>query len=156
MSIFLRFIEWAHKLLTKAKDGLAKASVFILEDIKPFLDSSVADITAGILDSITKSELPEDILNQLRRWVPIFLTAEGLVTSLTPDSTEDEVKAALDKMLSLFKDFTPAQKAEFYTTVVAKIYVLAHGLETGETITFGEAAAIVEEAYEAYVNSKTA
>jgi hypothetical protein len=154
MSIFSRFFSWVGSLLAKAKDGLAKASVVILDDIKPVLDGSAADIIASILDAVTKSKLPDTILEQLRKWVPVFLTANGIIQTLTPDSTEAEIEAELNKLVGLFPTWTPAQKAQYFTSVAANIYILLHGLDNGEKITFGEAAAIVEEFYDSLQKAK--
>lgn len=148
-TFFGHIIEWVFGIFKKAKDGLAKASVILVNDIKPLLDSPSADMLAGIIDAITHTGLAETVLTQLRKDVPIFLTAEGIINTLNENSTEDEVKAELTKLLGLFPNFTPAQKAQFFTTVAASIYIDLHKLATGEVITFAEGAVIVEEAYQA-------
>lgn len=142
------------KLFKKAKDDLAKATVFIVNNIQPVLFSQTAHTLASILDAVVSSQLPTEILDEVKKWLPVFLTAEGIVTTLTPDSTEDEVKAALDKFLQLFPNLTAAQRAQYWTTLAAQVYALIHELSTGEKITFGEAARIVETAYEAYIQTK--
>jgi hypothetical protein len=151
---FIKAIDWIVSLLHKAKDGLAKATVFILQDIKPLLDSNAADLIAGILDSVTKSDLPEEILAEIRKYIPVFLTANGIIDTLTPDSTEAEVQAELQKLIALFPNLTPEKKAQFYTTVAANLYVLIHKLHDGDEITFAEAVAIIEQCYDEYVASK--
>lgn len=154
MSFISKVLDALIGIFKKAKEDLAKITVFIVKDIQPVLFSPTADVLASIMDAITKSQLPTEILEQVKKYVPIFLTTEGIVQSLTPDSTEDEVKAALDKMLAQFPNFTPAQRAQYWTELAAKLYAFIHELHDGEKITFGEAASIVEAAYQAYLKTE--
>lgn len=154
MSIFVKAIHWIAGIFSKAKDELAKAAVFIVRDIQPVLFSPTADVLAGILDAITKTTLPETVLETLRKDVPIFLTAEGVINSLNANSTEDEVKAALNKLLSYFPSLNGDQRAQMWTTLAANIYMALHNASNGKPITFAEAVIIIEEAYQSYIATK--
>lgn len=156
MSIFQRIAHFVTHILGKAKEDLAKATVYLVQNIQPILVSGAADIAAQILDVITKTKLPDTVLAELRKWVPVYLTAEGIITTLNADSTQEEVEAELNKLLSLFPNLTAAQRGKLWTSLAAQIYILVHQLDSGEVLTFGEAAAIVEEAYQAYIATKNA
>lgn len=154
MSIFVKAIHWIAGIFSKAKDDLAKAAVFIVKDIQPVLFSPAADALAGILDAITKTTLPETVLTVLRKDVPLFITAEGVINTLTADSTEADVKAALAKVISYFPALSADQRAQFWTTLAATIYIDLHKLANGDQLTFAEAVVIIEESYQAYVAIK--
>lgn len=153
-TFFGHILEWIFGIFKKAKDDLAKITVVLVNDVKPLLDSNAADLLAGIIDAITKTGLAETVLTQLRKDVPIFLTAEGIINTLNDNSTAQEVQDELNKLLQLFPNFTPAQKAQLWTTLAASIYVDLHKMADGESLTFADAVVIVEQAYQALEASK--
>lgn len=153
MGFFSRIFQWIEQLFENAEKDLLKASVLITQDIKPILDSPVTDVLASIADAVTKSQLPTEILGDVKKAIPVFLAETTLLTSITPDMSEDQIKAILDKMVSEWPNVSVEKKGELFTSLTAKIFMLASQLAKGQKVTFGEAASLVESAYQTWVNA---
>lgn len=155
MKIFIEIIHFLASLFHKVKDDLAKAAVFIVKDIQPLLESETVDtILEALINTITRSDLGDVIIGDLKKYIPVFLTSEGIINTLDANSTESDVKEALGKLLEQFPKLDANKKAELWTSLAAKIYSVLHELETGEKLTFGQAVTIVEQFYEVFIESK--
>lgn len=146
---------WIENIFENAQKDLLKAAVIVTQYIKPILDSPVSSVVLSIADAVTKSQIPTEIADDVKKAIPVFLAEETLLTSITPDMTEQQVNDIMEKMVQQWPNISDQKKAEIYTTLSAKIYILIIQLSKGEKITFGEAASLVESAYKTWLNASS-
>lgn len=146
---------WIENIFENAQKDLLKAAVIVTQYIKPILDSPVSSVVLSIADAVTKSQIPTEIADDVKKAIPVFLAEETLLTSITPDMTEQQVNDIMEKMVQQWPNIPDQKKAEIYTTLSAKIYILIIQLSKGEKITFGEAASLVESAYKTWLNASS-
>lgn len=153
MTLFGNVFHWLGGIFKKAEDDIAKASVVLVKDIIPILESGSATVVADILDAVTKSQLPTDILDSVRAKIPVFLSAESIVSEVSQATSEDQVQADISKLVQLFPNLEAMKRSQFLSTLAANIYWEAHKLSGGEQLTFADVIIIIEHAYQAYVAS---
>ncbi|MGH2642347.1 MAG: hypothetical protein ACRDE2_00235 [Chitinophagaceae bacterium] len=142
-----KIVNWLESLGHKVDKDLAKIAIIAVADIQPLIFSGVALTAADILDTLTKSKFPEEILNDLKKWLPIFLVTEGLVTSISSDSTEQEVLSDLDKLVAEFPKQSWLQHTKIWNNVAAQIYVLLKKVGEGEKIPWSAFSALIQNVY---------
>lgn len=138
------------KKFEEADHNLLETAIKITNVIKIALASG----TANFLVSLTRTDLDNKILAIANQYLPLILADEIMLHGITIASTEEEVKAAFGKVLDSFGNMSTDKKEEFYTSIAANIYKLYQEIKSGKKITFGEAALLVEAAYQEWLNSK--
>lgn len=149
MSIFNFFheiAEWIKTLFSKLKKDLAETAIIVVNDIQPILFSATATTAFDILDAITKSELPSEILTKVQGSIIIFLTAEAGITGLNANSTPQEIADALTKLDSLFPNWTWLQRSKYWNTVAADLVILFEDLENGK-VPFADVSSFVQAVF---------
>lgn len=109
--------------------------------------------TATFLTDLTKTDLDNEALAIANKWLPVVLADEIMLQGINSASSQEDVQAAFGKVLDSFGKFTSDQKEKFYTSVAAQIYKVAVEVKSGQKITFGEAAKLVESAFEQWLQS---
>lgn len=133
----------------EANHDLLETAVKITNVVKIALASD----TANFLVDLTKTDLDNEALAIANKWLPVVLADEMMLQGINSASTQDEVQAAFGKVLDSFGKFTTDQKEKFYTSVAATIYKVYNEIKGGQKITFGEAAKLVETAFEEWLQS---
>lgn len=110
---------------------------------------------ANFLVSITKTGLDDAALAFAKKWLPSVLADLLLIQGINTASSEADIQVAFGKVLDSFGKFTTDQKERFYTSVAATIYKLYLEVQSGQKITFGEAAKLVQTAFEEWLASNS-
>jgi hypothetical protein len=127
-------LEFAVQVTQALKDGLQSGVV-----------KAIVDATPTVLD--------ENILQAVNNFLPKLLADELLLKDIHDNSTEADTQDVAKKILDSFGGLSDEKKEEFYTSTSAKIYALAVKIKHGEHITFGQAAQLVESAYQEWKNA---
>lgn len=146
-TFFGHIFQWIAKLFKDANEEAAKAAVLIVETIKPILFSGTATTIADILDALTHTDLPTEIVADLQKWLPIFVATQSIVSTLNENSTEAEVEAALNSIVAEFPNWSWLQQTKYLNDLAAQIYVVAENLAKGEKVPWAEIATIIQSAF---------
>lgn len=133
-----------------ADHNLLEFAVVVTQALKNDLQSGVVKF---IVDA-TPTELDNNILQAVNAFLPKLLADELLIKDVKDSSTEADAQEVAKKIVDSFGGLSSDKKEEFYTSVAAKIYVLAMQVKAGAHITFGQAAQLVESAYQEWENSQ--
>jgi hypothetical protein len=142
--------DWVKEKLAKADDKLLDVAIHITNLVKDALNSGVVDIITAAIPGT----LDDKLVAIVREKIPLILSKELLLKAVGTPATEEEAKALTEELLAGFGVLSDADKAEFYTTVAAKVYMFLHEHEHGEKVTFGEAASLAEDMYQAWLKSQ--
>ena len=143
-------ISFFKKKFKDADHGLLEVAITVTNVVKQVLSSGAANF----LVSLTPTDIDDKLLATLNKQLPIILANEIMIQGINQASTEEEVKSVFSKVLDSFGLMTDADKEQFYTSIAAKIYIVFQELKSGKKISFGEAALLVESAYQEWLNSK--
>lgn len=145
--IFGGFWDTVKSVFKKADHTLLEIAIKVTNTVKDALNS-------GFVDIITKL-IPGDIDNKfvdlLKLEVPKILAAELLLKALPEATTETDAQAIGKQLLDAFGGLSDTDKEEFYTSVAAKIFIFINAHKNGEKVTFGQAAQLVEGAYQEWL-----
>lgn len=138
------------KTIEAANHDFLQAAILVTNVVKTALSSGAAQF----LVDLTKTDIDNKLLATANQYLPVLLADEIMLQGITTASTEEEVQAAYGKVLDSFGKMSDSKKEEFYTSLAANIYKVYQEIESGKKITFGEAALLVETAYQEWLNSK--
>lgn len=134
------------------KDG-AKIALSIIEEFKTFTDNPSTGFIVGLLDELTKSHIPTDILAAIKDKLPDALAVTLAVQGLPADPTEQDIQDLEKRILDAFG--VTADKSEFYSRLGARIIsIIRSNTMPGQTFTFAVLANDLEKAYQAYLTAK--
>jgi hypothetical protein len=114
-------------------------------------------LNSGIVSTITTlipGALDDKIVEILKEKLPILLADELLIQAAGTPTNQTDAEALAKQLVDSFGGLADDRKERFYTSLAADIYIFLQQHEHGEKVTFGEAAAFVEVAYKAYLQSK--
>ncbi|HEX4850672.1 MAG TPA: hypothetical protein VFV08_07695, partial [Puia sp.] len=126
--------------------------IAITEQLKVALDSG---LLKSILDLIP-GHIGEEAVALLQKAIPGLLAAELALQGLPDNPTEEDVQAFAKAIADAITKYTPWQKSKLWTTLAAQIYALLKNSLADGKLTFAEAAADVEQAYQDYLQDKAA
>lgn len=150
MTFFGKIFHWIGQLFTSAKKEWLQVAVLTTKTVKDILNSPVTDIVAAMIPG--KSD--DVAIAFLRKIVPQILAKELAIMELTDASTEAEIEQAMRDIVAAFTKLSDDDKAELYTKLAAKIYMFTMREASGDKVSFGEAAALVESAYQTWLKAK--
>lgn len=156
MSIFNFFhtiAEWIKGLFQKVDKYLAEVAVIVVNDIQPVLFSATATTAANILDAITKSELPTELLTKAQGAVIIALTTEAGIIGLTEASTPQEIEDALTKLDEIFPKWTWLQRSKYWNNVAVDLAIVFQDLKDGK-VPWADISAAIQAVYQDMQNGK--
>ncbi len=114
-------------------------------------------LNSGFINTITAlipGGLDDTIVAILKEKLPILLADELLIQAAGTPTTEVDAETLAKQLVDSFGGLPPEKREKFFTSLAAQIYIFLQAHEHGEKVTFGEAAAFVETAYKAYLQSK--
>lgn len=130
-----------------------KIAIAVTEGVKTALVDGVADFVAQILDSLTKSNVPEEIVTLLKNNIYKVLAVELAIQGIPDNPSQADILAFEQTVLKAFN--VNSDNSKLYTTLAAQIYGLIQAqVRPGEKITFAQIVQIVEQAYTDYVNDQ--
>lgn len=133
-----------------ANHDLLEVAIVITNVVKNALSSN----TAQFLVDLTKTNLDNEILAIANKNLAILLGDEILLQGVKDATTTDEIQAVFQKVLDSFGTMTDSQKEKLYTSLAADVYKLYLEVKSGQKITFGEAALLVESAYQEWLSTQ--
>lgn len=135
-------------------DG-AKIAVAIIDELKSLIDSGAANFFAQIMDGLTKSNIPTDILAAIQKELPNATAIALGLQGLPADSSDAAVANLTQEILTAF-NVTP-DKSKFYSVLGASIIqIIRSNTMPGQTFTFAVLVTDLEEAYQAYLQAQNA
>lgn len=149
-TFFGKLFGWIGDIFHSANQSFLEIAVTITQAVKDALNSNLVDF----LTKVIPGDVDDKIVAILREKVPILLADELMIQAAGVPATEEEAQALATKLLESFGGLKDDQKEEFYTKVAAKIYIFLQAHKNGERVTFGQAAALVESAYQSWLKSK--
>lgn len=132
------------------KKGLLEAAVVVTNSVKVALENPITEL----LVSISPTGIDDKLLKIANEWVPKILAEELLLQKINEVETEEEVKEIFIKIINTFGTLTDQDKEQLYTTLAAKLYIVYEQVREGKKVTFGQAAKLVEEAFQAWKTYK--
>lgn len=149
-TFFGKIFGWIGDLFHDANQSFLETAVTVTQTIKNVLSSPVVDIITGLIPS----NVDNSIVSILRDKLPLIIADELLLRQFTSmPADEASAQAMAKKLVDSFGGLSDEKKEEFYTSVAAKIYILLQQAKSGVKVTFGQAAALVESAYQAWLAS---
>lgn len=133
-------------------DG-AKIAVAIIEEIKTILGNPSTGFLASILDTLTHSNIPTDILATLQKELPGALAIATGIQNFPANPTEADIKTLETTVLTNLG--VSSDRSQFYSTFGAKTVSIIRNLTMpGQTFTFATLVTAVEAEYQAYLTAK--
>lgn len=146
LNFFHQIAEWIKGLFTKVDKYLAEVAVIIVNDIQPVLFSATATTAADILDAITKSELPTELLTKAQGAIIIALTTEAGIEGLTQASTPQEISDALNKLDAIFPKWSWLQRSKYWNNVAVDLAIVFQDLANGR-VPWADISAAIQAVY---------
>jgi hypothetical protein len=137
-------------LFGKNNKNLLQAVILVTNSVKTVLESPVT----GLVVEVTPTGVDDKLLAIANEWVPKILAEELLLQQINTVETEAEVKEIFIKAINTFGKLTDQDREQLYTTLAAKLYIIYNQVQEGKKVTFGQAATLVEEAFQAWVAYK--
>lgn len=149
MSIFTKIGAWFAKIWKSLKESGIQVAVTITESIKSALDSGSVGWFATLIEEVfpVTGKIPEEVVAALKANIVKILAAELAVEGIPDNATAADIQTFENNVLAAFK-VTDA-KSKLYTTLAAQIYGIIEA-HNGNTWTFAQLVAAVEQAYQDY------
>lgn len=156
MSIFKSIGAWFSKIFKSVQQDGDKIAIAITEDVQEALKSGVVDALAGVISSEFPSvkNLPQEVVTLLRQVIPELLAAELAIQGLPTNPTQVDIQAFITRVLDAFK--VDNNNSKLWTLLASQIYGLLQNYINAPKQTFAELVAIVEQAYQDYIQDQNA
>lgn len=141
-----------NRLFTHVIKDADVVAISVTQAIKVAMDSGAAGFLAGVIDSLFKTHIAEDILTQLKKWIPEVLIAELGIQGLPENPTEQDVIDLENRILAAFA--VHDQKSKLYSVLAAQIYTRLKALGDLPVVKFADAVAAIEDMYQQYLQDK--
>lgn len=149
MSIFSKIGTWFAGAFKTVETDADKIAIAVTEGIKTALVSGVAGFIAEILDGLTKSQVPTELVTLVQNNIDKLLAVELAIQGLPASPTEADILAFEQEVLKAFSVTSDASK--LYTTIAAQVYgIIKTQADSGTKFTFAQLVEDVEEAYRDY------
>lgn len=154
MSIFTKVGAWISKVFNGALRDADQIAIVTTEAVKTALVNGVAGFIAEVLDGLTKSQVPTEILTLVQNNISKILAVELGIQGLPANPTEADILAFEQSVLTAFS--VTSDKSKLYTTLAAQIYgIIKTQADSGTSFTFAQLVSDVESAYADYVADQT-
>jgi hypothetical protein len=133
-------------------DG-SKLAVAIVEEAQTLLKGQVPGLIATILDQLTNSHIPTEVLDALKKNLPAALAVSTGIQNFPANPTDEDITNLENQILQAFG--VSPDKSQVYSIFGAKIIAIIRA-ETmpGQTFTFAKLVEDLEGAYQAYLTAK--
>lgn len=152
-NFFHTIAEWIKGLFQKVDKYLAEVSVIVVNDVQPVLFSASATTMADILDAITKSELPAELLTKAQGSIIIAMTTEAGILDLTEASTPEEIQNALTRLDAIFPKWTWLQRSKYWNNVAVDLAIVFQDLKDGK-VPWADISAAIQAVWSDMQNGK--
>lgn len=153
MSIFTKIGAFLKKVFTSGLKDADKIAIAVTEGFKTALLDGALGFVADILDGLTKSQIPTQIVNLIQANIYKVLAVELAIEGLPDNPTQAQIQAFEEVVLNAFG--LVSDKSKLYTTLAAQIYgIIQAQVNSGTKFTFAQLVVDVEQAYQDYVNDQ--
>lgn len=166
MSIFTKAGAWLGKAAKTVGTDIADAVKFVevsgdkiamavTEGVKTALVDGTLGFIAEVLDGLTKSNIPTEIVTLIQNNIDKVLAVELAIEGLPVNPQASDILAFEQRVLAAFQVTSPGSK--LYTTLAAQIYgIIQAQVNSGTAFSFAQLVADVEQAYQDYLTDQQA
>lgn len=152
MSIFTKIWAFIKKIGAWTVEHAAPTVVAIVEQLQTLWNSGTPGFIASVLDSLTKSGIPTEVVNAIGKALPTILANALAVEGLPTNPSPIQLAAFEQRILDAIGIHD--SKSKIYTVVSADIFaMLQRDLQPGVKYTFAMCVAEIEEAFQDYKNA---
>ena len=153
MSIFTKIGAWFAKTFSSALQDADKIAITVTEAFKNAMVTGVVGWVAEILDGLTKSNVPTEIVTLIQNNIDKVLAAELAIQGLPASPTAADILAFEQSVLKAFG--VTSSTSKLYTTLAAQIYgIIQAKVQAGTKFTFAELVDDIEAAYQDYLTDQ--
>lgn len=154
MSIFTKIGAWISKVFNGALRDADQIAIAVTEALKTAMVNGVAGFIAEILDGLTKSQVPTEIVTLIQNNIDKVLAVELAIQGLPANPTAADILTFEQSVLKAFS--VTSNTSKLYTTLAAQIYgIIKTQADSGNAFTFAQLVSDVEQAYQDYVQDQT-
>lgn len=155
MSIFTKIGQWFAKTFSSVLQDADKIAIAITEGFKTAMVTGVVGWIAELLDGLTKSQVPTEIVTLIQNNIDKVLAAELAIQGLPASPTAADILTFEQAVLKAFG--VTSSTSKLYTTLAAQIYgIIQAQAQAGTKFTFAELVDDVEAAYQDYLADQAA
>lgn len=150
MSIFTKIGAFLKKVFTTGLQDADKIAIAVTEGVKTALLDGALGFVADILDTLTKSQIPTEIVSLIQANIYKVLAVELAIEGLPANPSQAQIQAFEEAVLNAFG--LVSDKSKLYTTLAAQIYgIIQAQANSGTKFTFAQLVSDVEKAYTDYL-----
>lgn len=145
--------KWIAGAFTWVQKKEAPFVVGIVEELQTFWKTGTPGFIASILDTLTKNQVPTNIVNALGAALPKVLAANLAIEGLPTDFTPEQFADFEQRVLAAFG--VTDNKSKLYTSLGADLLgIVRKHTQPGQDYTWFTLASDLEEAYQDYLTLK--
>jgi hypothetical protein len=153
MSIFKSIGAWFKKVFTGGLQDADKIAILVTQGVKEALLDGALGFIADLLDGLTKSQVPTEIVNLIRANIGKILAVELAIQGIPSSPSQADILAFEQDVLNAFG--VVSDKSKLYTVLASQIYgIIQAQVEAGTKFTFAQLVADVEQSYIDYTNDQ--
>lgn len=155
MSIFTKIGAWFAKVFKVIAVDADKFAITVTEYIKQGLDTGILGAIAKALDSIT-GHVSTEVLAFLQAEIPKALAVELAIQGLPANPTADDIATFEKEILTVIGGKDLVSKSKLWTTFSVQVFTLVQAAlkANNDNLTFAQIVALIEQAYQDYVQDK--
>lgn len=147
MSIFTKFWALLKKIGQWTVSHAAPTIVSVIQELQTLWKSGAVGFIASVLDNLTKSGVPTEVVASIGKEMPNILAAALAIEGLPTDPTDAQLADFEQRVLAAFGIHD--NKSKVYTVVGADLIgIIRRDLLPGQKFTFATLADDLEEAYQ--------
>lgn len=139
-------------LFEKADHDILQFVILATNEIKQGLQTGIIPVIVGM----TETTKDDDLLAIANENLDKVIADAAILSGLSPTSTAEDFKAIAAKVLASFGVMADDTKAQLYTTISAKLYILYMKKKHNVDVSFGKAASLAEAGWQEFQASKAA
>lgn len=151
MSILTPIIQawtWFKKNVVDHTKDAAKVAMVVTETVKTLLANPVTGFLTNLLDTVTNTQLPTEVVNIISGAIPKILAVELGIQGLPDNPTPDQILAFEQAILKAFN--VNADNSKLYTILGAQVYGIIQDTLNNTPGKFADWVNAVEQAYISY------
>src|SRR5579872_19426 len=151
MSIFTKAWAWLKNAFKYIETDADKIAISVTEGLKTAFVNGTLGFIANILDGLTHSQVPTEVVTFIGANVDKLLATELAIQGLPANPTEADILAFEQAVLKAFS--VVSDKSKLYTTLAAQIYgIIKTQADASVKFTFAQLVIDIETAYQDYLN----
>ncbi len=145
-SLIIKPFVWLAKVFVSHAVSAAPVAITITEGIKTLLANPISSLLENIADTVTGTNLPTAVANDINAIIPKILAVELGIEGLPQNPTADQILTFEQAVLSAFN--VKSNNSKLYTELGAQIYgIIQASVNSSTGINFATLVADVEQAY---------